>query len=70
MNMRRRGVANREQLAMMARVMAAYCGHFSIPDDTTERDRLAFEIIVLFDNGIRDEEALLAEMIRLRSMRH
>jgi hypothetical protein len=54
----------------MARVMEAYCARFSIPDDSATRDRLAFEIIVLFDNGIRDEEALLAEMIRLRSMRH
>lgn len=66
--MRRRGVADRKQLAMMARVMEAYCAHFSIPDDTTERDELAFAILVLFDNGIRDEETLLAEVIRLRQV--
>ena len=69
MNMRRR-VANRQQLALMARVMEAYCARFAVREDATERDKLAFEILVLFDNGIRDEEALLAEMIWRRQTRH
>lgn len=69
MNMRRR-VANRQQLALMARVMEAYFARFAVREDETERDKLAFEILVLFDNGIRDEEALLAEMIRRRQTRH
>ena len=66
--MRRRGVANRQQVAMMARVMEAYCVRFAVPEDATERDELAFEILVIFDNGIRDEETLLAEVIRLRQV--
>ncbi|WP_183097069.1 hypothetical protein [Mesorhizobium sp. YM1C-6-2] len=50
--------------------MEAYFARFAVREDETERDKLAFEILVLFDNGIRDEEALLAEMIRRRQTRH
>jgi len=58
------GVATATQLAMMARVMEAYCKLFSIADDTAERDQLALEILILFDNGFRDDDVLLAELIR------
>lgn len=61
-----RGVASSRQLAMMARVLKAYCERFSIPDTPTIRDNLAEELLVLFDHGFRHEEALLAELIRRR----
>ena len=62
-----RGVASSKQLAMMARVMAAYCERFAIPADAAERDGLASNILFLFDQGKRDEDALLAGLIKLRS---
>lgn len=59
-----RGVASAEQLAMMARVMEAYCERFSIPDDPAERDQLALEILVLFNAGFHDEATIMGELIK------
>lgn len=60
------GVANAKQLAMMARVMEAYCERFAVPNEQSFRDDLAAELLILFDHGFRREEALLAEIIRRR----
>jgi len=57
-------MASAKQLAMMARVLEAYCKHISIPEGAVEREQLALEILVLFDNGFREEDVLLAELIR------
>lgn len=62
-----RGIASAKQLAMMARVLVAYCEHFVIPNNDEERDFVALEILALFDEGIRDETALLDEMIKRRA---
>jgi len=62
------GVANAKELAMMARVLEAYCERFYVPEDPTVRDAIAVEILALFDHGLRDEEALLAEMIGRRTL--
>jgi hypothetical protein len=59
-----RGVATAKQLAMMARVLEACCKHRAMPDDPEARDFLALEILSLFDHGFREEDALLAEMIK------
>lgn len=60
------GVANAKQLAMMARVMEAYCERFAVPNEQSIRDDLATELLILFDHGFRREETLLAEIIRRR----
>lgn len=62
-----RGVANAKQLAMMARVLEAYCERFSVPE--RERDPVALAILILFDQGIREEDALLAAIIKHHSGR-
>jgi hypothetical protein len=49
---------------MMARVMESYCERFGVPDDDGVRDQIGLEILTLFDRGFRDEEALLAELMR------
>ena len=64
-----RGMANIRQLAMMARVMETYCTRFAIPDEAPEREYLALEVLILFDEGLRDEGALLAALMRRRPRR-
>jgi hypothetical protein len=62
-----RGVATAKQLAMMARVLETYCERFGVPSSDAVRDELGLEILTLFDRGFRDEETLLAELIRRQS---
>jgi hypothetical protein len=50
---------------MVDRVLAAYCRTYNVTD-IRERDDAAALIFELFYNGHRDEESILAEMIRLR----
>lgn len=57
------GIASAAQMAMMTRVLDAYCERFAVPENSAEREQVALEILVLFDNGLRDEEALLAALI-------
>jgi hypothetical protein len=58
------GVANAKQLAMMSRVLEAYCRHLSIPVDSAERDELASTVLALFNRGVREDDALLAELLK------
>ena len=62
-----RGIATSKQLAMMARVLETYSERFGIPNSDALRDELGLEILTLFDRGFRDEETLLAELIRRQS---
>lgn len=59
-----RGMANAKQLAMMTRVMDVYCERRGIPDNDAKREHVALEILILFDNGYRDEASLLAKLIQ------
>lgn len=63
------GIASTKQLAMMARVLEAYCERFAVPHDETERDQLGLEVLALFDRGFRDEESIVAELISRRARR-
>lgn len=58
-----RGVATAKQLAMMAKVLDASCAAHNV-NDAVQREHAAAVILSLFNRGLRDEEALLAEMIR------
>jgi len=58
-----RGVASAKQLAMMERVLEAYCRTYSVTGPM-QRDDLAALILELFDLGFREEDALLAELIK------
>jgi hypothetical protein len=60
------GIASSNQLGMMAKVLAAYC-EINQLNHEGERDRAANAILQLFHAGFRDEETLLAELIRRRS---
>lgn len=62
-----RGIANTKQLAMMARVLEAYCERFAVPNSDAVRDELGLELLALFDRGFRDEESLLDEITRRRA---
>ncbi|MEP9388471.1 hypothetical protein [Mesorhizobium sp. KR9-304] len=52
---------------MMEKVLAAYCAAHNVTNPI-ERDDLAMLILELFDMGSREEEALLAELIKRRPM--
>jgi hypothetical protein len=60
-----RGVATAKQLAMMERVLDSYCRAHSVSDPLGRED-IAELVLELFNLGSRDEEALLAELIRRR----
>lgn len=60
------GVASSNQLAIMNKVLSAYCRAYSITD-SADREDAATIILRLFDSGFRDEETLLAEMIKRRA---
>lgn len=53
-----RGVANPKQIAMMVTVLDVYSRAFGISDEV-RREELAFQIVLLFDQGCRDEGSLL-----------
>ena len=61
------GIASSNQLSMMDKVLSAYCSTHNVIDPK-ERDDAASLVLHLFDAGYRDEETLLAEMIRRRSV--
>jgi hypothetical protein len=61
-----RGVATAKQLAMMARVLNAYSGTYNVADPV-DREEVAGLILELFNLGFREEEPLLAELIRRRA---
>ena len=61
-----RGVASAKQLAMMARVLDTYCQTHNITDPV-HREDVAGLTLELFNLGFREEEALLAELLRRRS---
>ena len=58
-----RGVASPKQIAMMKRVLDAYCGALGITDEL-RREELAFQIVALFDKGFRDESSLRAALTK------
>lgn len=58
------GLANSKQLAMMDKVLASYCAAHH--PDNSEKDDAARLILQLFDQGVRDEEALLNELRKRR----
>jgi hypothetical protein len=60
-----RGVATAKQLAMMAKVLDVYCETHNVTDPGLREDAAAL-ILELFNMGSRDEEALLAELIKRR----
>jgi hypothetical protein len=60
-----RGVASAKQLAMMEKVLDRYCRTYKVTD-TEQREYLASLILELFDTGSRDEEVLLAELLKRR----
>ena len=60
-----RGVATAKQLAMMARVLDAYCQTYGVTDPILREDA-ATVILDLFNTGSRDEDALLAKIIERR----
>jgi hypothetical protein len=60
------GVANAKQLALMQKVLGVYCETYGVTDEH-RRDDAAATILHLFSRGTRDEETLLAELIRQRS---
>ena len=60
-----RGVATAKQLAMMGRVLNSYCQKHSVTDPL-EREDIAELVLELFNLGSRDEEALLAELMKRR----
>ena len=53
-----RGVATPNQIAMMVSVLDVYSRAFGISDEI-RREELAFQIVLLFDQGYRDEGSLL-----------
>ena len=53
-----RGIATPKQLAMMVTVLDAYSRAFGIYDEV-RREELAFQIVLLFEQGYRDEGSLL-----------
>jgi hypothetical protein len=61
-----RGVASAKQLAMMQKVLDAYCGTYNVTDPI-QREDTATLILELFNLGFREEEPLLAELIRRRA---
>ena len=61
-----RGVATAKQLAMMARVLDAYCKMYNV-SDPVDRDDAAARILELFNVGFREGEPLFAELIRRRA---
>ena len=60
-----RGVASAKQLATMQRVLEVYCETYGVTDKDP-RDEAASIIMDLFARGIRDEEAMLAELAKRR----
>jgi hypothetical protein len=60
-----RGVASAKQLAMMAKVLDAYCKMYNV-SDPVDRDDVAALIMELFNLGFREGEPLFAELIRRR----
>ena len=62
------GVANAKQLAMMEKVLDGYSQSYNIthPDD---RDAAAALILELFNAGFREEETIIAELVRQQARR-
>lgn len=60
-----RGVASAKQLAMMERVLDAYCGERNVANPV-DRDEAAALILQLFNLNFREEEEMLAELKRRR----
>ena len=63
-----RGVANAKQLAMMEKVLDGYSQRYNLthPDDL---DDAAALILDLFNAGFREEETIMAELVRQQARR-
>ncbi len=60
------GIASSNQLAMMDKVLAAYCEAYNVTDEARREDAATL-IIHLFNSGFRNERTLLAELSARRS---
>ena len=49
------------QVAMMARILGAYCKQHGILDQI-DRDKIAARIVALHDSGVTREDELLAQL--------
>ena len=56
-------IANSRQVAMMARVVNAYCKHAAIEPGSGAQEDIAAKILALFEIGVRNEVDLLSALI-------
>lgn len=55
--------AHPEQVAMMVRVLDAYCREAGIVARTADQDGVAATIVALFESGIDTEDDLMAALV-------
>src|SRR5688572_13918999 len=56
-------IANPQQVAVMARVVSAYCKHAGIEPGSAAREDIATKILALHEIGVRNENDLLSALI-------
>jgi hypothetical protein len=61
-----RVVASAKQLAMMQKLLDAYCETYRVTDHFVRKEAAAF-ILELFNLGFREEDVLLGELTRRRA---
>lgn len=60
--MKHNGIADPGQLAMLTRVLNAYCDQRGIFANSPEREHLAATLIALYEGGMTDEMQLAASL--------
>ena len=63
-----RGVLNTKQLAMIARVLDSYCSTYGIAEPI-QREEVGARLIILFGQGNRADDDLMAALVRHESSR-
>ncbi|MEQ1941259.1 hypothetical protein ABMA32_02420 [Mesorhizobium sp. VNQ89] len=66
--MKHNGIADPDQLVMLAKVLEIYCTQAGILANSPEREQIAATIIALYERGISDEEQLIASLPARNSM--
>ena len=56
-------IANPQQVAVMARVVSAYCKHAGIEPGSAAQEDIAAKILALREIGVRNENDLLSALI-------
>lgn len=60
--MKHSGIADPDQLAMLARVLEEYCAQSGILANSPEREHMAATLIALYERGIVEPERLIASL--------